>query len=570
MTILRVTEDQINDGVEFSDELSKLKTPQEISNGIDNAGGLQLTTLSLINEPYNYEEGVVITTTGFSVAGDAGGAQWEATSTTGLQPSQTPADRGAAELVDGSGMLWVLVGLENPNGYAVGLPTGGDDTELFNALIKSAKSQINTLNSPNIAKPDICQITIEAGDYTLTDYVKTENRYVVYNVSPNAKITGSEYLVGRIEKGSFHTNVTPTGIRENSQSKSFRAMSSGFSNGGLDADGGTFGISDIDSLSIQGTGDSVALTTQNILGLNLRKITGTTFGSNTVTFTSAVNCSSESIPIGSLLYCATSKSIGLIESIIDNTITVQKQWYVQTGVAGSEGAPIDGETVYIDYYDKLWGQNTNVIIPTTELPVSAAGYEMGIISLQDNSTDTRGAFPPYVWGFDAVNLENSKPLSIGFVTRNNWLVGFSSNGPKVGFKTQSSGGGKDSGNEIGFFHEAQGATAFRAVPYGGSKTGVEIRSDGSSEWGDYSGNFVHDYRTLNSDFDVRFNFIGGNATTSGQGTLQMLTALLDVNGAVGATSYRVDGIPGVTGTFTTADNKTVTVTDGLITGITPN
>lgn len=39
MTILRVTADQINDGVEFSDELSKLKTPQEISDFIDAGGG---------------------------------------------------------------------------------------------------------------------------------------------------------------------------------------------------------------------------------------------------------------------------------------------------------------------------------------------------------------------------------------------------------------------------------------------------------------------------------------------------------------------------------------------------
>lgn len=42
---------------------------------------------------------------------------------------------------------------------------------------------------------------------------------------------------------------------------------------------------------------------------------------------------------------------------------------------------------------------------------------------------------------------------------------------------------------------------------------------------------------------------------------------LQVVGAVNATSYTVGGVAGATGTFTTVDSKTVTVTNGIITSI---
>lgn len=44
-------------------------------------------------------------------------------------------------------------------------------------------------------------------------------------------------------------------------------------------------------------------------------------------------------------------------------------------------------------------------------------------------------------------------------------------------------------------------------------------------------------------------------------------ATVDVNGTVNATSYSVDGTSGASGSFTTLDGKTVTVTDGIITSI---
>lgn len=67
------------------------------------------TATQLINSSRAYAAGDVVKVSGFLQSGDGGEAQWKATSTTGLTPSQSPVDRNAAELVDASGRLWELV-----------------------------------------------------------------------------------------------------------------------------------------------------------------------------------------------------------------------------------------------------------------------------------------------------------------------------------------------------------------------------------------------------------------------------------------------------------------------------
>lgn len=81
---------------------------------------------------------------------------------------------------------------------------------------------------------------------------------------------------------------------------------------------------------------------------------------------------------------------------------------------------------------------------------------------------------------------------------------------------------------------------------------VQIRSNGGAEWG--SGNSTttsiqHDFRTLNSDYDVRFNISGGDADTSGLGGLQIICNNLNLSasGTVNTTStYSVGGTQVIT------------------------
>lgn len=119
---------------------------EQVNGGIQRrvlVGNKEITTEQLIERIRKTREGDVITTTGFSVAGDAGGAQWKATNTTGLTPSQSPADRGAAELVDGSGRLWVLVSIAGTakkeiSIYALGAAGGTNCGDIIQAAMNSA------------------------------------------------------------------------------------------------------------------------------------------------------------------------------------------------------------------------------------------------------------------------------------------------------------------------------------------------------------------------------------------------------------------------------------------------
>ncbi len=65
--------------------------------------------------------------------------------------------------------------------------------------------------------------------------------------------------------------------------------------------------------------------------------------------------------------------------------------------------------------------------------------------------------------------------------------------------------------------------------------------------------------------------VDGTGTTISTGKVGIKTASpgydFDVNGTTNATAYRVGGTAGASGTFTTADSKTVTVTNGIITSI---
>jgi len=124
---------------------------EQVNGGIQRrvlVGNKEITTEQLIERIRKSREGDVITTTGFSVAGDAGGAQWKATSATGLTPSQKPSDRGAAELVDGSGRLWVFAG-ETINYKQLGADGLGatDDADIIQAVWDSGLTVVGAKGS---------------------------------------------------------------------------------------------------------------------------------------------------------------------------------------------------------------------------------------------------------------------------------------------------------------------------------------------------------------------------------------------------------------------------------------
>ncbi|QGJ84341.1 hypothetical protein [Pseudoalteromonas phage XCL1123] len=121
----------------------------------------QLTTTQLIASSLTLDVGDTIQTNGFLTAGDGGGAQWLLTSETGT-PSQTPADLGEAKLTDSGGRVWSLVG--DFTMLSVGAIGDGvnDDSDYYYLLAESVGSGKLTFNDGHRFK--IYHSLGEAGD----------------------------------------------------------------------------------------------------------------------------------------------------------------------------------------------------------------------------------------------------------------------------------------------------------------------------------------------------------------------------------------------------------------------
>lgn len=172
---------------------------EQVNGGIQRrvlVGNKEITTEQLIERIRKAREGDVINTTGFYTAGDAGGAQWKATSTTGLTPSQSPADREARELVDGSGRLWSYVG-DTVSIEAMGATTSEADNAPY---IKAAA------NGGNVT------ITAGNGEFLSSGFDLLSNTTFKGSLSTTIKsVAGNTggFLLARV---NAQENVTVSGI----------------------------------------------------------------------------------------------------------------------------------------------------------------------------------------------------------------------------------------------------------------------------------------------------------------------------------------------------------------------
>lgn len=405
------------------------------------------------------------------------------------------------------------------------------------------------------------KVKVPDGEYLFTDYVVNNGVIPTFVCDPNVKIVGSIYLEGRIDKEGYHVNTVPKGILENSSAFSTRAITGGYGSDGLDHDGGTFGVFSEGDLITQGVGDSVAFTVQNKYNASARKLTGTTFTPTSVTFGGIENTIVENICIGSFLYQPSTLAFGVVGSVdVDtNTITVAG-WYRQN--VGTV-TPTNGDDLYIDAYDKVWGQNTNVEINNTDFTISGAGYEMGLINYQTTGTDLYGADGQYLWGFDATTLYGGG--SIAYLARGDWRAGFVAQDQIRGFISDETSSNR---NAIGFEHSARGLVAFSSVDPDTGNKGVNIRKDGNAEWGYPNSSksiIYHDYKIDNSDYDARLSVTLGNSGSAGQGQFTFDSLYARFTGVIrpetdnakslGEGSFRFTEIFAVNGAINTSDKR---------------
>jgi len=102
----------------------------------------QQTTVDLVNSFIAYAPDNVVQTSGFTTAGDGGGAKWVQNGVTGQTPSQTPAQLGDALLNDASGNQWAYVLNKKITPESLGAVGDGlaDDTLPIQAAIDYSNS----------------------------------------------------------------------------------------------------------------------------------------------------------------------------------------------------------------------------------------------------------------------------------------------------------------------------------------------------------------------------------------------------------------------------------------------
>lgn len=191
----------------------------------------------LIQNNFDYGEGKVAKVIGEQAA------EWKSTSTTGLTPNQSPIERDALELVDGSGRLWTLVS-DRPNPKMLGSVSTG--AELSQALNVALKSGCATLGGAKyvfsdeiaIATPN-CKLYFDGGSIEQTTWgfsglqVRADN-VEIYNLDVNStqsKVGLSTSLATRYEGNVSRARCSAVYAKQAANLKLFNPHWTGFVNG---------------------------------------------------------------------------------------------------------------------------------------------------------------------------------------------------------------------------------------------------------------------------------------------------------------------------------------------------
>lgn len=440
------------------------------------------------------------------------------------------------------------------NGEAISvLHTGAvsgaaDNTADFQAALDAAPSvDANPAQSPGLVKPKIRVVAVPEGAWTITSKVTCRDD-IVWLVSPNAVITGSQYLDGTINRNGRLVGSKHYGYLDGASTMILKA-------GRSDSDdiGGVYGITDYQDQGRVGPAHSVTLQIDNDTGITPPELTGTTFTTTDVTWTNSPDVSG--VKLGSTVTVFKSGGgtySGVVTAINEGTKTITTSgWYDFTGTnGGTPVAPTNGLTARVDYFGKIWGQNTNVFLRSGHPTQKAAGYEMGVLNYQSDSPafvpGATGA--PAVWGYDTINLATYKS-TVGFIARTGATApfrdGFISYGNEKGFRVAEHTTYKAT---VGFSYEQNSGTAFRSL-YNG-QVSFSVSAAGTMELGrlDAAATTYLDMHSSGNvnDYDARIQVAGGSAT-AGQGAMTILAGILNMPAQIGATLPAAD--PGIAGRF---------------------
>jgi hypothetical protein len=449
----------------------------------------------------------------------------------GVALPYTTTGAGAAEIATfrsvGDATLRQELNIVNVRSYGAVGDGVTNDSAAFQAAANAAVAYDYQLQKSPVTKASVTEVVVPNGDYILNSAV-TSQKQIVWTISSGAKLDESK-LTGTVNRTARHVNSKHTGILENATTLSLRAGAA------LSDVGGVYGITTLDKISEVGPPHSVTLQTSNDTNITVLTLTGTTYTSTSVVYTNTLNLAD--VKMGaSITSLGSPKHTGIITAFNQGskTITLDGGWRPFTGVAGATGTPVNGVSAQIDYFDKVWGQNTNVSLRLGSTTTKMAGYEMGLLNYQADSPAFNPAIEqtPTVWGYDAVNLGTFKS-SVAFVARagavSAWRTGFGSYGNEIGFQVLPKAGFTTS---VGFSYDAEEGAAL--LSKAGGLSSIRIGFDGNVELGrqDIVATNTLDMHSSGvvNDFDVRLSCTGGSAAV-GTGAFGIRAASIDLQAA---------------------------------------
>ncbi len=305
-----------------------------------------------------------------------------------------------------------------------------DDSLAFQVASDTLVGIDYQLSKSSVLKAKVKTINVD-GSYSLSSNITSPDK-IVWILSAQTDIDETK-LTGQVFIDGIHVNAIHTGILENATSLSVRAGVP------LDEVGGVYGILSEDEISRVGPPHSVTLQVANGTKIIPISLTGTEYTSTSVVYTNNVDLSD--VKTGASITSQGSQTHTAIITAVNEslkTITVSGGWRPFTGVNGSTGTPTNGDTAIIDYFAKIWGQNTNVTLASGHPTELAAGYELGVLNQQQDAEplDPTVTEKPIMWGFDAVNLGAFKS-TVAHLARAGgaaWRTGFASFGSEIGFQ----------------------------------------------------------------------------------------------------------------------------------------
>ena len=299
-------------------------------------------------------------------------------------------------------------------------------------------------------------------------------------------------------------------------------------------------------------------------------LTGTTYTSTTVVFTNSADLTD--VKEGALITSLGSPTYTAMITAVDTgskMVSVSGGWRPFTGVSGDTGIPTNGDSASIDYFSKIWGQNTNCFLQSGHPTSKMAGYEMGLLNYQANATTSdpsNDSGPVVAWGYDAVNL-GAFDCSVAFVARagaSRWLSGFDSYGNLDGHTVHAKSG---SPNTYGFIDRSGEGLAFVSKVGPGNVFAVNAAT-GVIEMGSKSVAQVSfiDFNTsgLGNDYDARLHVAGGSGTSGGGATTLLAASMnfgcvvrpnIDNSYSMGQAPLRWSEIFSANGTINTSDER---------------